>query len=114
MLSITINVLSSQSPTMIPIVPKNCSAQHELFIGLILQYHYVGLDKITMNVSNVATTRTEERPNTTGTVENPPNTTKATVDNTIDDAVFEEDDEHTRQITGGHQASMMSVENPFL
>ena len=34
------------------------------------------------------------------------------VDNTIDDAVFEKGDAHTRQITGGPQASMMSVENP--
>ena len=31
---------------------------------------------------------------------------------TIDDVVFEEGDEHTRQITDGPQASMMSVENP--
>ena len=34
------------------------------------------------------------------------------LDNTIDAAVFDEGDEHTMQITGGPQASMMTVENP--
>lgn len=44
--NVTINVLSSQCPTMIPVVPRNCSAQHELYVGVILQY---GLDKVPMN-----------------------------------------------------------------
>ena len=30
----------------------------------------------------------------------------------IDDKTFDEGDEHTRQITGGPTASIMSIENP--
>ena len=45
MLTVRINVLSSQYATFTPIEPADNSAQHELFVGLILQYHYVGLDK---------------------------------------------------------------------
>ena len=108
MFNITINVLSSQFPTMIPIVARNCSALHKVYVGLILQYHYVGLDKI--NDNSIATAKIKETPNTTQTVRNALDT--SIVDNTIDDAVFEKGDAHTRQITGGPQASMMSVENP--
>ena len=38
MFSVTINVLSSQSTTMIPIHPNDGPAQHELYVGLILQF----------------------------------------------------------------------------
>ena len=118
-------MLSSQSTTVIPIMPRNSSAQHELYVGLILQYHYVGLDKISINaeatknenpidsttVGSVGIASTVENPQqaTSNTMENPQTTTE--VDNTIDDVVFDKGDEHTRQITGGPQASMC-VENP--
>ena len=95
MLTVRINVLSSQYATFTPIEPADNSAQHELFVGLILQYHYVGLDK--------------SNPTTDSSVDQPGN---SQLENTIDDAVFENGDEHTRQITGGPQASMMCVENP--
>ena len=52
--SVRINVLSSQCATFTPIEPADNSAQHELFVGLILQYHYVGLDK-----SNIASPTTD-------------------------------------------------------
>ena len=68
MLNVNINVLSSQSATVIPIVPRECSAQNELYVGLILQYHYVSLDKISPTndtensvcANNVAQTSTPE------------------------------------------------------
>ena len=49
MFTVTINVLCSQSATMVPIEPNNGPGSHELYVGLILQYHYVGLDKLTEN-----------------------------------------------------------------
>ena len=45
MLSVTITVLSSHYPAY-SVTPLNHCATNELFIGLIMQFHYVGLDKI--------------------------------------------------------------------
>ena len=45
MFSVKISVLSSYHP-MFTVTPKNCSAECEIFVGLILQHHYVGLDKL--------------------------------------------------------------------
>ena len=36
----------------------------------------------------------------------------STIDSVIDDSIFDEGDQHARQITIGPQASMMTVENP--
>ena len=46
MFTVTINVLCSQSATMVPIEPRNGPSCHVLYVGLILQHHYVGLDKL--------------------------------------------------------------------
>ena len=78
--TIAVNVLSSENPSMICVVPMNASVEHEVYIGLILQYHYVGLDD--------------------------------PLDDPLNDETITEGDEHIRQITGGPQASMMSLENP--
>ena len=45
MLSVKISVLSSNHP-MFSVTPGICSAECEIFVGLILQYHYVALDKV--------------------------------------------------------------------
>ena len=45
MLSIKINVLSSHGP-MLSLTPRNCSAECEVFVVLVMQYHYAGLDRI--------------------------------------------------------------------
>jgi hypothetical protein len=45
MLSVKINVLSSNHP-MFSVTPGSCSAECEIFVGLIMQYHYVGLEKL--------------------------------------------------------------------
>ena len=94
---IAINVLSSENSNMIRVVPRDDNIEHEVYIGLILQYHYVGLDKKLSIPDDVA--------NSTDIV--PINST----DGPLDDAVAE-GDEHIRQITGGLMGSMMSIENP--
>ena len=91
--SVTINVLSTRSSSIIPIVPRDNITHCELYVGLMMQYHYVALDRITDQT--------------------PPATNTSTIDSsTIDDSVFDEGDQHARQITIGPQASMMTVENP--
>ena len=99
--NIAINVLSSENASMIRVVPMNASVEHEVYIGLIMQYHYVGLDKVSHNdmqsCSNVDNTSTSPESNT---------------DDPLDDETIAKGDEHIRQITGGPQASMMSLENP--
>ena len=93
---------------MFSVTPSNCNAVYEVFVGLIMQYHYVGLDKVQVCSSNVA----QNVPNFTG--ENSQNTlTNANTSNdTLDDATIEEGDEHRIQISGAPLASMMCVENP--
>ena len=83
MLSVTISVLSSHYPSL-SVTPSDHHSVNEMCVGLIMQYHYVGLDKM----SNTDT------------------------DNELDDTTIEEGDEHRRQISGAPQASMMCVENP--
>ena len=61
-----------------------------------MQYHYVGLDKVSYTCRNGERTVT----NSTDTVHDP-----------LDDTVVK-GDEDISQITGGPQASMMSLENP--
>ena len=95
--NVAINVLSSEHSDITHIVPNSENILHEIYIGLILQYHYVGLDKLTIldNLEN--------------------SSDSAPTDNTNDplnDDVIAEGDEHIRQITGGPQASMVSLENP--
>ena len=53
---------------MFSVTPSNCNAVYEVFVGLIMQYHYVGLDKVQVCSSNVA----QNVPNFTG--ENSQNT----------------------------------------
>ena len=96
--SVTINVLSTRSGSMIPVVPRDKSSHCELYVGLIMQYHYVALDRIT--------SETDKSTQSTTPVSNTSTT------DSIDDSVFDEGDQHARQITVGPQASMMTVENP--
>ena len=42
--NVTVNVLSSQNVTMTPILPRSYmkhGSEGELYVGLVLQYHYV-------------------------------------------------------------------------
>ena len=89
MLNITINILSTLNPNMVVITPNTGTSQGNVYIAE--QYHYVGLDKIEVP-SNVCESES--------------------TDDSLNDVTIEEGDEHTRQITGGPQESMLSVENP--
>ena len=47
MLSVKINVLSSHG--QMSLIPANCSTECELFVSLVMQYHYVGLDTVSLS-----------------------------------------------------------------
>ena len=99
--NIAVNVLSSENLNMIRVEPMNASVEHEVYIGLVLQYHYVGLDKLSHCDDHTSS-------NVENTTANPTDDT----DDPLSDEKIAEGDEHIRQITGGLQASMMSLENP--
>ena len=86
---------------MTRIVPRNGNVKHEVYIGLILQYHYVGLHKVHVAVSDNVVNSSETTTDNTSSTNDP-----------LSDDVIAEGDEHIRQITGGALASMMSLENP--
>ena len=86
---------------MLSVTLAICSAECEIFVGLILRYHYVGLDKLPVCGASVQ----QRNPNGT-------NTNSDNVHESLDDATIEEGDEHRRQISGAPMASMMCVENP--
>ena len=99
MVNIQINVMSSHHP-MYAVTPSNSNnALCEIFVGLIMQYHYVGLDKISIN--------SEQNAPNIDPVSNP-----QSENDELDDATIEEGDEHRIQISGAPLASMMCVENP--
>ena len=95
-----INVLSSEHSSVGPNVPKSGNVEHKVYIGLVMQYHYVGLDRLALS-NNVGSSSENGTPDDTGNTNDP-----------LSDDVIAEGDEHIRQITGGPQASMMSFENP--
>ena len=74
MSNVTVNVLSSQNPTIIPMFTRsytkyNSRGEVYMYVGLIMQYHYVGLDQLPLEVETsdstvanlVATTCTYNR-----------------------------------------------------
>ena len=102
MLCVKINVLSSHH-SILSVVPGTRSAECEISVGLIMQYHYVGLETSGSNVEQNAQPTTSSSDDT----EDAP-----VADETLDDATIEEGDEHRRQISGAPMASMMCIENP--
>ena len=112
---------------MFSVTPGVCSAEWEVFLGLILQYHYVGLDKhpvcgvqstvdVQSNTSDHTDNAVDVQSNTSGNTDNVTDVQSGTSGNTedelLDDATIEEGDEHRRQISGAPIASVMCVENP--
>ena len=107
MLSVTINVLSSHYPTY-SVTPRNHCADKEVFVGLIMQYHYVGLDKIPEQPQpTVAIPVQPAQPETIANSDAVAEQPESVSDNEIDDATIEQGDEHRMQISGAPQASMM-------
>ena len=44
MFNFTVHILSSANPTMIPILPRSyitCDSEGDVYVGLVIQYHYV-------------------------------------------------------------------------
>ena len=93
---------------MYSVTPRNHCADNEVFVGLIMQYHYVGLDKIPEQPQPTMSVQHETIANCEPVAEQP----ESVADNELDDATIEQGDEHRRQISGTQQASMMCVENP--
>ena len=50
MLGVTINVLCSHHP-MVTVTPRNNDTVCEVFVGLLMQYHYVGLDTVPVHTA---------------------------------------------------------------
>ena len=96
MVSVKISVLSSNHP-MLSVTPDSCSAKCEIFVGIIMQYHYVGLDKLPVCGVQQSIPSMSEQANDNS--ENAP-----VADESLDDATVEEGDEHRRQISGAPMA----------
>ena len=116
MFNVTVHILSSANPTMIPIFPRSyisCDSEGDVYVGLVLRYHYVGLDQISMYVETSDCNTVASLVATTPTGDNPPKDIQtSTAENPLDDATIEQGDVHTIEITGGPTASMTSLEHP--
>ena len=110
MLNVTINVFSTLGSNVVTVVPASGDSIGIVYIGLMGQRHYVGLDPVpTINDSNsVADIVSSVPPNTNSNNNNPDNN-----NDTLADATIEEGDEHIRQITGGAPiTSVLSSDDP--
>ncbi len=151
MFHVTVNVVqATQSSCTVSITsPVNAESNFEINLGLIMQYHFVGLDKQVIPVSpndrgnfvnsiipnsptlslNMPDSHTcnpdpmsisnseqdsEHVENTTPYTNKDPSSQSNNnhISQIFEDDAMEEGDEHTRQITGGPLASMMTIENP--
>ena len=87
MLHISVNVLSTQNPNMTAVSPNTGSSCGSVYLGLIQQYHYIGLDKVSVSDDS-------------GNLEE------------LTDAIIQEGNNHARQITCCPQESLLMAENP--
>ncbi len=102
MLNITVNVLSTLTEHVTVVSPTNGNSVRNVYIGLIQEAHYVGLDNVNVeaNVIDIVD-------------ETNVDTCTCSDSEDLDDSTFEKGDEHSLQITGGPQVcSVLSVENP--
>ena len=84
MLNTTINILTTIASNITVVTPASSNSIGNVYIGLIEERHYVGLDPIPVSSGEK-----------------------------LDDATVEEGDEHARLITGGPQVcSVLALENP--
>ena len=115
MFSVTINlsycaVVTTQPPPphslQAVLVPQKCT------LSLIMQYHFVGLDKQNSTDLQVPVTpRNRSHVVKNLYSQNTSYDSLSSLDTPLDDVTIEQGDEHTRNITGGPLASIMSVEN---
>ena len=90
MLNISFCIVSTQNPNNVEVHPSNDNSIGTIYLGLLGQLHYVGLDKVVEQ----------------------PNTHHEENEATIDNENIHEGDEYNRQITGVPMESCMSLENP--
>ena len=100
---VTINVIhaSEHSCVTASTPPVDSASESEINLGLVMQFHFVGLDKQTTDAAATVAMVTSSADSSIKGVDAP-----------LDDATIEHGDEHTRHITGGPLATMLSVENP--
>ena len=108
MLNVSITIVQATETGCATIThpPNNGDGTSEVKLGLIMQYHFVGLDKQTCPVVPAPNSHSESNS------QNASAESQTSCDSNLDDATIEQGDEHTRHITGGPLASLMSVENP--
>ena len=85
MLNITISIISTINPDIVSVPPSTGTSRGNVYLGLVKQFHYVGLDRVSSSDS---------------------------IEEVLNDAMIEEGDAHTREITCCPQESMLSTENP--
>ena len=90
---------TEQACTVTTNTPTDNASNIEVNIGIVMQYHYVGLDTTGPTVGSHSNSPTDASGNSHDTV----------FDTPLDDTTIEQGDEHTKQITGGPQSSVMSV-----
>ena len=116
MFSITINVLSvsSQYTNTVAMTPISGVSHNEIYIGLVMQYHFVALVQQATDTETTSVNMGETSDDSCSqqTTSNSNSVVCGDTETSLDDAVIEKGDEHTRSITGGPSASMLSVENP--
>ena len=109
MLNVTINIFSTLGSNVVTVVPASGDSIGIVYIGLMGQRHYVGLDPVPIidDTNSVADIVSSVPPNTNSNNNNPDN------NDTLADATIEEGDEHIRQITGGAPiTSVLSSDDP--
>ena len=93
MLAIGAPLICLSNHPMLSVTPDSCRAKCEIFVGLIMQYHYVGLDKLPVCGVQQSIPSMSEQANDNS--ENAP-----VADESLDDATIEEgDDFHTEHIS---------------
>ena len=102
-------------------MPVTNPSQNNVYLGLAMQYHCVGLDKqpvhkgtsdATGDLSSTDDLDDVNSTDATGDVNSTDATGGQGSTDDLDDAATEEGDEHTRHITGGPRGSVLTIENP--
>ena len=131
----TVNVYTATQTgcTVNHITPIEGNSLFDINIGLVMQWHFVGLDKVSTNVATVCTSSQPVHSPLSETHEDSlccdsdtlcrhnqsandslccDSDNQSAEDIEIDEDTFQKGDQYSRHITGGPSASMMSVEDP--
>ena len=101
--NVTINLLHvrvDKPGNTLNLTPSNSASTHELDIALVMQFHFVALDKIEASHPNPPVVQVSQPQN------------RSSSDSTITDEEVAEGDAYTATITGGPSPTMLYKENP--